>query len=45
MCKELLLSGTSRAHPLEMKGRVYVSCVRGSMTYGSETRHLLADVG
>ena len=27
-----------------MKGRVYVSCVRSSMTYGSETRPLLADV-
>ena len=31
--------------PLEMKGRVYASFVRGSMTYGSETRPLLADVG
>ena len=28
----------SRAPLLEMKGRVYVSCVRSSMTYGSETR-------
>ena len=24
---------------------MYVSCVRSSMTYGSETRPLLADVG
>ena len=31
--------------PLEMKGRVYASCVRSSMTYGSETRSLLVDVG
>ena len=31
--------------PLEMKGRVYASCVRSSMTYGSETRPLLVDVG
>ena len=36
---------TSRATPLEMKGRVYASCVRSSMTYGSETRPLLVDVG
>ena len=36
---------TSRAPPLEMKGRVYVSCIRSSMTYGSETRPLLVDVG
>ena len=28
---------TSRAPPLEMKGRVYVSCVGSSMPYGSET--------
>ena len=26
-------------------GRVYASCVRSSMTYGSETRPLLIDVG
>ena len=31
--------------PLEMKGRVYTSCVRSSMIYGNETRPLLADVG
>ena len=36
---------TSRAPPLEMKGRVYASCVRSSMTYGSESRPLLVDVG
>ena len=28
-----------------MKGLVYASCVRSSMTYGSETRSLLVDVG
>ena len=36
---------TSRALPLEMKGRVYASCVRSSMTYGNETMPLLTDVG
>ena len=36
---------TSRAPPMKMKGRVYASCVRSSMTYGSETRPLPADVG
>ena len=36
---------TSRTPLLEMKGRVYSSCVRSSMTYGSETRPLLVDVG
>ena len=36
---------TSRAPPLEMRGRVYASCVRSSTSYGSETRPLLADVG
>ena len=36
---------TSRAPPLEMKYRVYASCVRSSMTYGSETRPLLVYVG
>ena len=36
---------TSRAPPLEMKGRVYASCVRSSMTYGRETRLLPAHVG
>ena len=33
------------APPLEMKGKVYASCVRSSMTYGNETRLLLVDVG
>ena len=39
--RELLPFLTSRAPPLEMKCRVYASCVRSSMTYGSETRPLL----
>ena len=43
--RELLPFLTSRAPPLEMKGRVYASCIRISMTYGSETRPLLVDVG
>ena len=43
--RELLPILTSRAPPLEMKGQVYASCVRSSMTYGSETRPLLVDVG
>ena len=43
--RELLPFLTSRAPPLEMKGRVYANCVRSSMTYGSETRPLLVDVG
>ena len=34
-----------RTHPLEMKGRVYASCVRSSMIYGSETRPLLEMCG
>ena len=38
--RELFPFLTSRAPPLEMKGRVYASCVRSSMTYGSETRLL-----
>ena len=42
--REFLSFQTSRAPPLEMKGRVYASCVRSSMTYGSETRTLLFDV-
>ena len=42
--RELLPFLTSGASPLEMKGRVYASCVRSSMTYGSETRLLLVDV-
>ena len=43
--RELLPFLTSRAPPLEMKGRVYAICVRSSMIYGSETRPLLVDVG
>ena len=43
--RELLPFLTSRAPPLEMKCRVYASCVRSSMTYGSETMPLLVDVG
>ena len=31
--------------PLEMKGRVYASCIRSSMIYGSDTRPLPDDVG
>ena len=41
---ELFSFLTSRSPPLEMKGQVYASCVRSSMTYGSETRPLLVDV-
>ena len=36
--RELWAFLTSRALPLEMKGRMYTSCVRSSMIYGSETR-------
>ena len=43
--RELLPFLTPRAHPLEMEGLVYASCVRSSMSYGSETRPLLVDVG
>ena len=43
--RELLPFLTSRAHPLEMKGQVYASCVRSSMTYRSENRPMLVDVG
>ena len=42
--RELLLLLTSRA-PLLENGRVYASCVRSSITYGSETRPLLVDIG
>ena len=41
--RELLSFLTARAPPL--KGRVYASCVRSSMLYGSETMPLLFDVG
>ena len=34
-----------QSSPLEMKWRVYASCVRSSIIYGSETRPLLANVG
>ena len=43
--RELFLFFAPRDAPLEIKGRVYASCVRSSMTYGSKTRHLLFDVG
>ena len=43
--RELLSFLTSRAPPLEMKGRTYPSSIISSMTYGSETRPLLSDVG
>ena len=42
--RELFPFLTSRAPPLETKGRVYARCVRSSMTYGNKTRPLLADV-
>ena len=42
--RELFPFLTSRAPPLEMKGRVYASCVKRSMTYGSENSPLLVDV-
>ena len=43
--REVLLFLTFRAPPLDIKGRVYTSCIRNSMTYRSETRPLLVDVG
>ena len=43
--RELLPFQASKAPTLEMKGRIYASCVRSSMTYRSETRPLLTDVG
>ena len=43
--RELLPFLTSRAHRLEMKAQVYACCLRSSMTYGSETRPFLVDVG
>ena len=36
---------TPSESPLEIKGRVYNSCIKSSTIYGSETRPLLADVG
>ena len=38
--RELLPFLKSRSPPLEIKGQVYASCVRSSMTYGSESRPL-----
>ena len=35
---------TSRGPSIEMESRVYASCIRSSMPYGSETRPLLVDV-
>ena len=43
--RELLPFLTSRSPLLAMKGRVYASCVRSCMTYGSEIGPLLVDVG
>ena len=43
--RELLPFLTPRYLQLEMKGQVYASCVRGSMTYKREIRPLPADVG
>ena len=34
-----------QSSPVGDEGRVYASCVRNTMTYGSETRPLLVDVG
>ena len=42
--RELYPFLTSRTPSLDMKGRVYASCVRNNMNYGSDTRLLLADV-
>ena len=39
------LAATARIINGWMKGRLYASCVRSTMTYGSETRPLLDDVG
>ena len=43
--RELLPFLTSRAPLLTMNRRVCASCVRNSVTYGSETIPLLVDVG
>ena len=43
--RELLPFLTSSAPPLEMRGRMYVSCVRSNTTFGNEARPLLVDVG
>ena len=39
--RKLLSFLTSRASPLDMKDRVYASCARSSMTYGSDTSPFL----
>ena len=43
--RELLPINDKQSSPVEMKGRVYASCVRSSIIYGSETSPLLASVG
>ena len=43
--QEFVLFQKFRVPPIELKGRVYVSCVRSSMIYGIETMLLLSDVG
>ena len=40
---DFAISDIQSSHALEMKGRVYASCIRSSMTYGSEIRPLPAD--
>ena len=42
--RAFVISGI-QSSPLEMKGRVYASWVRSSMSYGNETMPLLVDVG
>ena len=41
--REIMSFLTTRAPSLEMKGRVYGTCVRSIMIYGNVTRLLLAD--
>ena len=43
--RELLPFLTFIGPPLEIKGRLYASCVRSGMTYGGDTRPLLVYVG
>ena len=43
--RELLTFLTFIGPRLEIKGRLYASCVRRALTYGGETRPLLVDVG
>ena len=40
-----VLEGFVIQSSLQMKGRVYASCVSSSMIYRSETRPLVVDVG